>query len=170
MIGGPPSHCGGRPTYRPIVSGPRQTARHDSFDPDRHHRSAARELGRRYVLPDDLARGGWTSDNPSMGHCDITALVVHDFFGGELMVGEVHLDGDQQGHHWWNRFPSGIEVDLTREQFRLGQVVAEGRAVQRPQAGRLRAGMSTSCCVTGTGAGSADIPAGDRGALTRRRL
>ncbi|UNZ04349.1 hypothetical protein SRIMHP_16990 [Streptomyces rimosus subsp. rimosus] len=120
--------------------------------------------------PDDLARGGWTSDNPSMGHCDITALVVHDFFGGELMVGEVHLDGDQQGHHWWNRFPSGIEVDLTREQFRLGQVVAEGRAVQRPQAGRLRAGMSTSCCVTGTGAGSADIPAGDRGALTRRRL
>ncbi|MEU7254664.1 hypothetical protein AB0B21_02520 [Streptomyces rimosus] len=82
--------------------------------------------------PDDLVRGGWTSDNPSKGHCDITALVVHDFFGGELMVGEVHLDGDQQGHHWWNRFPSGIEVDLTREQFRLGQVVAEGRAVQRP--------------------------------------
>ncbi|RSO45403.1 hypothetical protein DMH15_08560 [Streptomyces sp. WAC 06725] len=85
--------------------------------------------------PDDLARGGWTSDNPSKGHCDITALVVHDFFGGELMVGEVHLDGDQQGHHWWNRFPSGIEVDLTREQFRLGQVVTEGRAAQRP-AGR----------------------------------
>ncbi len=85
--------------------------------------------------PDDLARGDWTSDNPSKGHCDITALVVHDFFGGELMVGEVHLDGEQHGHHWWNRFPSGIEVDLTREQFRLGQVVTEGRAVQRP-AGR----------------------------------
>ncbi|MGW7554448.1 YunG family protein [Streptomyces rimosus] len=82
--------------------------------------------------PDDLARGGWTSDNPSKGHCDISALVVHDFFGGELMVGEVYLDGDQQGHHWWNRFPSGIEVDLTREQFQFGQVVTEGRAVQRP--------------------------------------
>lgn len=81
---------------------------------------------------DDLARSPWTTDNPAWGHCDITALVVHDFFGGELLVGEVYLDGEQHGHHWWNRLPSGIEIDLTHEQFRRGQVVSGNRAVQRP--------------------------------------
>ncbi|OKI00397.1 hypothetical protein A6A06_22995 [Streptomyces sp. CB02923] len=85
---------------------------------------------------DDVARAPWTVDNPAWGHCDITALVVHDFFCGELMVGEVHLHGEQHGHHWWNRLSSGIEIDLTREQFRRGQVVSDGRAVPRPT-GRL---------------------------------
>ncbi|MFH8344914.1 hypothetical protein [Streptomyces sp. NPDC018045] len=81
---------------------------------------------------DDLARDPWSAGNPAWGQCDITALVVHDFFGGELMVGEVYLDGEQHGYHWWNRLPSGIEIDLTQEQFRRGQVVSGGRAVQRP--------------------------------------
>ncbi|MEV5593452.1 hypothetical protein [Streptomyces sp. NPDC052496] len=58
---------------------------------------------------------------------------MHDFFGGELVVGEVHLGGEQHGHHWWNRLPSGIEIDLTREQFQRGQVVSGARAVPRPE-------------------------------------
>ncbi|MEU7184725.1 hypothetical protein [Streptomyces sp. NPDC045470] len=81
---------------------------------------------------DDLARSPWTTENPAWGHCDITALVVHDFFGGELLVGEVHLDGEQHGYHWWNRLSSDIEIDLTHEQFKRGQVVSGSRAVQRP--------------------------------------
>ena len=32
----------------------------------------------------------------------------------------------------WNRLPSGLEVDLTREQFRLGQVVGEPTVRNRP--------------------------------------
>ncbi len=111
--------------------------------------------------PDDLARDGWSSDNPSWGHCDITALVVNDFFGGGLMVGEVHLEGEGHGHHWWNRLPSGIEIDLTLEQFRLGQVVTGGRAVRRPTGRPAPRWMSTRCCVTGSEAGSADTPVGD---------
>ncbi|MEV4684387.1 alpha/beta hydrolase [Streptomyces kurssanovii] len=87
--------------------------------------------------PDDLERAGWSADNPAWGHCDITALVVHDLLGGELVVGEVHLAGEPQGFHWWNRLPGGFEVDLTREQFRVGQTVTAGRTVQRP-AGRTR--------------------------------
>jgi hypothetical protein len=43
--------------------------------------------------------------------------VVHDRLGGELVRGEVHVDGERVDFHWWNRLPDGSEVDLTREQF-----------------------------------------------------
>lgn len=82
--------------------------------------------------PDDAERVPWTPANPAWGHCDVTALVVNDLLGGDLVVGEVHVAGEQQGYHWWNRLPSGVEIDLTREQFRDGQVVTEGRVVERP--------------------------------------
>ncbi|MGW4381437.1 YunG family protein [Kitasatospora sp. NPDC004531] len=82
--------------------------------------------------PDDLERGGWHPDNPAWGHCDITALLVHDLFGGVLMVGEVHHGGQRRGFHWWNRLPSGTELDLTLEQFRDGQEVTAPRTVERP--------------------------------------
>ncbi|QIS09081.1 YunG family protein [Nocardia arthritidis] len=83
--------------------------------------------------PDDLERSGWDPANPALGHCDITALLVNDLFGGELVVGEVYLSGVQRGFHWWNRLPSGIEFDLTREQFRLGEIVKGADAVERPK-------------------------------------
>ncbi|RBM22067.1 hypothetical protein [Streptomyces sp. PT12] len=82
--------------------------------------------------PDDVLRAPWTPDNPAWGHCDITALVVHDIFGGDLVVGEVSLDGERAGYHWWNRLASGIDIDLTRDQFRLGQVITGARVVVRP--------------------------------------
>ncbi|GAA2534597.1 hypothetical protein GCM10010201_36600 [Pilimelia columellifera subsp. columellifera] len=82
--------------------------------------------------PDDLERSGWQADNPAWGHCDITALVLHDILGGDLMVGEVHANGQQHGFHWWNRLPSGVEIDLTRERFRRGQTISAIRSVRRP--------------------------------------
>jgi hypothetical protein len=82
--------------------------------------------------PDDLERGPWSPENPAWGHCDISALIVHDLFGGDLMVGEVDLDGTRQGHHWWNALPSGMHLDVTREQFRRGQRVTGARRVVRP--------------------------------------
>lgn len=81
--------------------------------------------------PDDQA--DWQPGNPARGHCDITALVVHDIFGGDLVVGEVYLaGGGQRGFHWWNRLSSGLELDLTREQFRDGQTITKARVVERP--------------------------------------
>ncbi len=71
------------------------------------------------------ADNDWTPDNPSCGQCDITSLVVQDLLGGELLGADVHLDGARVEAHMWNRLPSGLEVDLTREQFRRGQVVGE---------------------------------------------
>lgn len=82
--------------------------------------------------PDDQAREPWQPDNPAWGHCDITALLVHDLFGGLLVLGEVDLDGRPQGYHWSNELPSGIRLDLTREQFRRGQRVTGERQVVRP--------------------------------------
>ena len=87
--------------------------------------------------PDDVERAPWTADNPAWGHCDITSLVVQDLVGGELMVGEVWLDGEQQGFHCWNVLPGGIRIDLTREQFRRGQYVTPGRPMGKRPGGRL---------------------------------
>ncbi|MFI8850654.1 hypothetical protein ACIGW3_10785 [Streptomyces sp. NPDC053499] len=89
--------------------------------------------------PDDLERAGWSPANPAWGQCDVTALVVHDLLGGELMCGEVYAEsGGRQGFHWWNRLPDGSEIDLTRDQFRAGQVVMEGVSVPRPMGHSLR--------------------------------
>lgn len=83
----------------------------------------------------------WSSENPSRGQCDITSLVVHDFFGGELLGADVYNEGERIEGHMWNRLPSGIEVDLTRDQFKRGEVIGEPVVRPRPaefDAGHLR--------------------------------
>jgi hypothetical protein len=59
------------------------------------------------LTPDD-----WSPRNPSVGQCAVTALVVQDLFGGELLRGCIG-----EGTHYWNRLPDGQEVDLTSDQF-----------------------------------------------------
>jgi len=80
--------------------------------------------------PDDQPE--WHPENPAWGHCDITALLVNDIFGGDLLVAEVHVDGAQRGFHWWNRLSSGVDLDLTREQFQRGQTIGTPRVIERP--------------------------------------
>jgi hypothetical protein len=74
----------------------------------------------------------WSRENPSCGQCDITSLVVHDLLGGELLAADVFLDGERVESHMWNRLPSGLEVDLTRDQFRRGEVIGEPTIRKRP--------------------------------------
>ncbi|MEQ3551588.1 hypothetical protein WIS52_14025 [Pseudonocardia nematodicida] len=82
---------------------------------------------------DDADVADWTPERPSRGQCGSTALVLHDLFGGELLLAEVwYPDGRLQGYHWWNRLPGGREVDLTADQFRTGETVQPPRAVARP--------------------------------------
>jgi hypothetical protein len=78
--------------------------------------------------PDDV----WSAESPSRGHCDVTSLVVQDLLGGEFVTSDVYLDGDRIMAHTWNRLPSGIEVDLTRDQFTNGEVFGESSARRRP--------------------------------------
>jgi hypothetical protein len=82
---------------------------------------------------DDSDLADWTPARPARGQCGATALLLHDLFGGDLLLAEVLLpDGSRQGVHWWNRLPDGREVDLTREQFAPHEVVAPPRVVVRP--------------------------------------
>lgn len=75
----------------------------------------------------------WSPANPSRGQCGVTALVLHDLLGGELLVAEVtYAGGGRQGFHTWNRLPGGTEVDLTREQFAPHELVGEPRVLERP--------------------------------------
>lgn len=80
---------------------------------------------------DPIDQPSWTPDEPSLGHCAVTALVVHDLLGGELLEAEVdHADGSHQGFHYWNRFV-GVDVDLTRRQFARGEVVLAPHLIER---------------------------------------
>ncbi|AUH39800.1 YunG family protein [Streptomyces sp. CMB-StM0423] len=81
----------------------------------------------------------WTPGNPARDQCGVTAMVVNDLLGGELLRGEVLVDGRRTDYHWWNRLGPGVEIDLTREQFGPEETVTEGTVVARPpQIVRLR--------------------------------
>jgi hypothetical protein len=84
--------------------------------------------------PDTISEGGegWTPDNPALGQCDITSLLLHDIFGGEVLAAGVFRNGDWVENHMWNRLPGGMEVDLTWEQFRNGEVIGEASVRRRP--------------------------------------
>jgi hypothetical protein len=58
-------------------------------------------------------------------------MVLNDLLGGELVRGEVRVDGVFWDYHWWNRLGPGVEMDLTREQFRPQEVVVGGTVVVR---------------------------------------
>lgn len=54
----------------------------------------------------------WSAKNPALGQCAVTALVVQDRLGGDLL--RTTVDGVS---HYFNRLPDGTELDLTRDQF-----------------------------------------------------
>jgi hypothetical protein len=63
----------------------------------------------------------WSDENPALGNCAVTALVVRDYLGGEIVAAGVVRDDVRVERHAWNRLPSGLMVDLTRDQFRGGE-------------------------------------------------
>lgn len=56
-------------------------------------------------------REEWSKDNPSLGQCAITALIINDIFGGKIM-----RCMSQSGSHYYNLINNNI-VDFTVEQF-----------------------------------------------------
>ncbi len=63
----------------------------------------------------------WTNDNPAAGQCFSTTYVIRSLLGGRIVHAEVFPNSQPKQRHAWNRFESGFEVDLTREQFPHGQ-------------------------------------------------
>lgn len=54
----------------------------------------------------------WNEENKSLGHCEITALVVNDFLGGKIM-----RCMSETGSHYYNLINNEI-IDLTVSQFK----------------------------------------------------
>lgn len=71
----------------------------------------------------------WSDANPAIEHCGVTALIVRELLGGEILVAGVVKDGRRTCRHAWNRLPSGLTIDLTREQF------LDGESFEEPVAG-----------------------------------
>jgi hypothetical protein len=67
----------------------------------------------------------WSELNPARGQCAVTALLVRELLGGEILVANVLRDGRRVERHAWNRLPSGLTLDLTREQFVNGERFGE---------------------------------------------
>src|SRR5258708_53300 len=68
----------------------------------------------------------WTPENPTHGQCAITALIIQDLLGGDLLRAKVN-DAD----HYWNRLPDSRELDLTRDQFGSGLTITAPDSVSR---------------------------------------
>jgi len=69
----------------------------------------------------------WTKDVPARGQCGVTALVVQDLFGGDILKTPT-----AQGTHFYNRV-GGHRVDLTASQFDA-PVAYEDRPASRAEA------------------------------------
>jgi hypothetical protein len=69
----------------------------------------------------------WSPANPSLGQCAVTALLVQDQFGGEIVWSEVLLPNGKRISHYFNRLSdSDLVLDLTREQFPVGTFIPDG--------------------------------------------
>jgi len=71
----------------------------------------------------DAAR--WSQNNPSWGQCAVTALVVNDYLGGELVWAPAKMPDGEIVSHYFNLIDSK-EKDFTRIQFPEGTDVPTG--------------------------------------------
>jgi hypothetical protein len=53
----------------------------------------------------------WTKNNPALGQCGVTALVVNDYLGGEILKTKL-----KEGWHFYNCIDAQV-IDFTEEQF-----------------------------------------------------
>jgi hypothetical protein len=67
----------------------------------------------------------WKKNNPAWGQCAVTALVVKDYLGGDIVSGSLGNVPDKNVRsmrfHFWNRLPDGREIDFTESQFKPDQ-------------------------------------------------
>jgi hypothetical protein len=69
------------------------------------------DLQRHWCAETSFLPDGWTQERPSFGQCAVTAMIVHNRFGGEVL-----RTLNEGVIHYWNRVDD-IDVDLTRDQF-----------------------------------------------------
>ncbi len=107
----------------------------------------------------------WTEEWRSRGQCGVTSLVVRDLLGGEILIAPVIGSSQEGEHHARNRLASGIELDLTADQFRAGESL--GEPVAREPYGHERAAVLAQRVREGLGAPA--TAGSDASATTRAR-
>lgn len=60
-----------------------------------------------------VTSGQWAPDNPAKGQCNVTAILVYDLFGGDILKTPL-----PDGEHFYNRI-DGERHDFTSSQFEL---------------------------------------------------
>jgi hypothetical protein len=75
----------------------------------------------------DTAKGRWYKDIPALNQCAVTALVVQDYFGGDLLRCKLNDDDS----HYWNDTEGFGELDLTFTQFAFTEQYAIDDTVVR---------------------------------------
>ena len=58
----------------------------------------------------------WNARKPAYGQCAVTACLVQDHFGGEIVWSQVTEKDGSKISHYFNKI-NGNEIDLTRDQF-----------------------------------------------------
>lgn len=72
-----------------------------------------------------IQQAGWKEDNPALGQCVPTSLVVNDYFGGEIIWAMATLQEGKEISHYFNKIDEK-EIDLTRKQFPEGTIIPAG--------------------------------------------
>jgi hypothetical protein len=67
----------------------------------------------------------WTVKNPAWGQCAVTALIVNDYLGGEIVWATAALPDGREISHYFNTI-AGLEKDYTRCQFPAGTRIPSG--------------------------------------------
>lgn len=80
-----------------------------SFDPDEVQRALRKAWS-------SSTASQWTANNPAAGQCNVTSLLIHELFGGELLKTPLPA-----GDHFYNRI-GGQRYDFAASQF--GQPIA----------------------------------------------
>jgi len=70
----------------------------------------------------------WNESNPSRGQCAVTALVIQDYLGGEILKCTVVTDNDK---HFFNVLDNGDEIDFTREQYESNEKFGDKEIADR---------------------------------------
>ncbi|MEK6969643.1 MAG: hypothetical protein AABW48_04400 [Nanoarchaeota archaeon] len=68
----------------------------------------------------------------SAGHCRVVAVIVNDYFGGEILFSQVI--GNPKYTHYWNKLPNGTKVDFTKDQFPKNLKFTLPKIISRKQA------------------------------------
>ena len=113
----------GGSAYDYILSFPETRARFDALKQNYENarqRTVGQELAeflpRAWSGQTSSDRANWSTDNPAWGQCAVTAALVQERLGGEI-VRVISSDRGQQNSHYLNILPDGQRRDFTQSQF-----------------------------------------------------